>query len=128
MDLEGRHPATQQIARHFAYDHLPEPQQTISAYSHHLAEAMIRELPDGPELTTGLRKLLEAKDCFVRASLPATGEPLAAVPSPSTRPKAGPSDPSATPRHRLPRDADRGGRSGLPPAARRHPPRGEQAA
>jgi len=71
MDLEGRHPATQQIARHFAYDHLPEPQQTISAYSYHLAEAMIRELPDGPELTTGLRKLLEAKDCFVRASLPA---------------------------------------------------------
>ena len=76
MDLEGRHPATVSIARHFAYDHLPEPQQTISAYSHHLAEAMIRELPDGPELTTGLRKLLEAKDCFVRASLPATGEPL----------------------------------------------------
>ena len=76
MDLTGRHPATQQIARHFAYDHLPEPQQTISAYSHHLAEAMIRELPDGPELTTGLRKLLEAKDCFVRASLPVAGEPL----------------------------------------------------
>ncbi len=76
MDLEGRHPATQQIARYFAYEHLPEPQQTISAYSHHLAEAMIRELPDGPELTTGLRKLLEAKDCFVRASLPAAAEPL----------------------------------------------------
>ncbi len=72
MDLQNRHPATQQIARHFAFDHLPEPQQTISAYSYHLAEAMIRELPDGPELTTGLRKLLEAKDCFVRASLPAT--------------------------------------------------------
>jgi len=44
--------------------------QTISMYSYHLAEAMIRELPDGPELTTGLRKLLEAKDCFVRAALP----------------------------------------------------------
>ncbi len=83
MDLEGRHPATVNIARYFAFDHLPEPQQTISAYSYHLAEAMIRELPDGPELTTGLRKLLEAKDCFVRASLPAAqaggqpqGEPL----------------------------------------------------
>ena len=24
---------------------------------------------DGPELTAGLRKLLEAKDCFVRAAL-----------------------------------------------------------
>jgi len=43
--------------------------QTISMYSYHLAEAMIRELPDGPELTTGLRKLLEGKDAFVRAAL-----------------------------------------------------------
>ncbi len=69
MDVTDRHPSTRQIARFFEFAHLPEPQQTISAYSHHLAEAMIRELPDGPELTTGLRKLLEAKDCFVRASL-----------------------------------------------------------
>jgi hypothetical protein len=30
---------------------------------------MVDDLPDGPELTAGLRKLLEAKDCFVRASL-----------------------------------------------------------
>lgn len=64
-----RHPATMHIARFFRYDHLPEPQATISQYSAALAEAMIQELPDGPELTTGLRKLLEAKDCFVRASL-----------------------------------------------------------
>jgi len=71
MDLEGRHPATVSIARFFAYDHLSEPMRSISMYNYHLAEAMIRELPDGPELTTGLRKLLEAKDCFVRAALPA---------------------------------------------------------
>lgn len=70
MDLSDRHPATQQIARFFDYEHLAEPLQTISAYSHHLAVAMIAELPDGPELTAGLRKLLEAKDCFVRAALP----------------------------------------------------------
>jgi hypothetical protein len=30
---------------------------------------MVDHLPDGPELTVGLRKLLEAKDCFVRAAL-----------------------------------------------------------
>jgi hypothetical protein len=30
---------------------------------------MIRDLPDGPELSAGLRKLLEAKDCFVRAAI-----------------------------------------------------------
>jgi hypothetical protein len=69
VDTQGRHPATQQLCRWFAYDHLPEPLQTVSAYSHHLAEAMLAELPDGPELTTGLRKLLEAKDAFVRAAL-----------------------------------------------------------
>jgi len=69
MDVTGRHPATVSIARFFSFDHLPEPMQTISAYSCHLAEAMVRELPDGPELSAGLRKLLEAKDCFVRAAL-----------------------------------------------------------
>jgi hypothetical protein len=29
-------------------------------------------LPDGPEKSAGLRKLLEAKDCFVRAKISAT--------------------------------------------------------
>jgi len=74
LDVTGRHPATVHLARFFTFDHLPEPMRTISAYSYHLAEAMIRELPDGTELTTGLRKLLEGKDCFVRAALPPDGE------------------------------------------------------
>jgi hypothetical protein len=26
-------------------------------------------LPDGPEKSAGMRKLLEAKDCFVRANI-----------------------------------------------------------
>jgi hypothetical protein len=30
---------------------------------------MEAELPDGPEKSAGMRKLLEAKDCFVRAAL-----------------------------------------------------------
>jgi hypothetical protein len=34
-----------------------------------LAERMADTLPSGPELTAGLRKLLEAKDCAVRAAL-----------------------------------------------------------
>jgi len=34
-----------------------------------LAEDMVMLLGDGPELTAGLCKLLEAKDCFVRAAL-----------------------------------------------------------
>lgn len=69
IDATGRHPATQQIVRWFDHDHLPEPMRTISAHSADLAEAMLRELPDSPELTTGLRRLLEAKDCFVRAAI-----------------------------------------------------------
>ena len=34
-----------------------------------LAEVMDERLAEGPEKTTGLRKLLEAKDCFVRAEI-----------------------------------------------------------
>lgn len=67
--LDGRHPATTGIARYFAYEHLKTPLREVSRQCHKLAEEMIGALPDGPELTAGLRKLLEAKDCFVRASL-----------------------------------------------------------
>jgi len=72
-NLANRHPGTQQIARWFTYDHLINAAgYRASKQCHDLAELMILELPDGPELTAGLRKLLEAKDCFVRAALAAT--------------------------------------------------------
>lgn len=73
MELSDRHPSTQAVARHFAYGHLPVHLQTISIQCHNLAGAMLQELPDSPELTAGLRKLLEAKDCFVRAAVEAAG-------------------------------------------------------
>jgi len=44
--------------------------QEISKPFAELAQKMDETLPDGAEKSTGLRKLLEAKDCFVRASLP----------------------------------------------------------
>ncbi|MFD0405606.1 hypothetical protein [Kitasatospora sp. NPDC127116] len=69
MDTTGRHPGTTAIAKHFAYAHLPEHLQAISKPCHDLAEAMLHKMADSPELTAGLRKLLEAKDCFVRAVL-----------------------------------------------------------
>lgn len=70
QDLFGRHSGTAAIAQFFSYDHLPAgPLRNTSAQCHRLASQMIADLPDGPELTAGLRKLLEAKDCFVRASL-----------------------------------------------------------
>lgn len=69
MDLTGRHPGTRHLGRYFEYGHLPERLQVISRPCGELAEEMIRSLSDGPELTAGLRKLLEAKDAFVRAAL-----------------------------------------------------------
>lgn len=70
-NLEGRHPATTGILRYFAYAHLPVPLRAVSAPCSELAHNMAEYLPDGPELTAGLRKLLEAKDAFVRAALDA---------------------------------------------------------
>ena len=69
------HPATAQVLRYFAYDHLPEHLQEISKPFGDLAIDLAVRL-DGPEVTVGLRKILEAKDCMVRAALPDTGYPL----------------------------------------------------
>lgn len=59
------------IMKYFAYQHLPAHLQAVSKPIGDLAEKMDAELPDGPEKSAGLRKLLEAKDCFVRAALDA---------------------------------------------------------
>jgi hypothetical protein len=62
-----RHASTQQIMRHFRWGHLPSPHlREVSLACAELAGHMVAALPDGPELTAGLRKLLEAEDCFVR--------------------------------------------------------------
>ena len=58
------------ILRYFAYEHLPAKLQDVSKPIGDLASQMDRDLPDGAEKSTGLRKLLEAKDAFVRAALP----------------------------------------------------------
>ncbi len=55
--------------QYFEYEHLPEKLKQISKQIADLAHAMEAELPDGPEKSAGMRKLLEAKDCFVRAAL-----------------------------------------------------------
>ena len=67
--LPSVHPATAELLRYFEWEHLPERLQAISRPCGELATAMAKTL-SGPELTVGLRKLLEAKDCFVRAALP----------------------------------------------------------
>lgn len=60
---------TDRMLAHFAHTHLPPDLAAVSAPCGELARAMVRELPGSAELTVGLRKLLEAKDCFVRARL-----------------------------------------------------------
>jgi hypothetical protein len=57
------------ILDYFEYQHLPEHLQEVSRHFHQLAHEMADTLTEGPEVSTGLRKLLEAKDCFVRAAV-----------------------------------------------------------
>lgn len=58
------------ILRFFECQHLPEHLQQVSLSFWSLAWTMARGLPICAETSAGLRKLLEAKDCFVRAALP----------------------------------------------------------
>lgn len=58
--------------KYFAFAHLPAHLQAVSKPIGELAEKLEAELPDGPEKSAGMRKLLEAKDCFVRAALEST--------------------------------------------------------
>ncbi len=65
------HPATAEILRYFAYEHLPPDLQAVSQPFHDLAHRLVGPFGlEGPEVTVGLRKLLEAKDCAVRAAVP----------------------------------------------------------
>lgn len=60
---------TNNIMEFFSYEHLPEDLQTVSKPVGELARKMESELPHNAEKAAGLRKLLEAKDCFVRAKI-----------------------------------------------------------
>lgn len=57
------------IMKYFEYDHLPEHLQIVSKPFGELAAQMDAMLPQCAETSAGLRKLLEAKDCLVRAAL-----------------------------------------------------------
>jgi len=57
----------------FSYEHLPPKLQEVSKPVAELAKLMEETLPDGAEKSVGMRKPLEAKDCFVRAKLEEKG-------------------------------------------------------
>ena len=60
---------TEPLLQFFAYEHLREDLKAISQPFGELASEMLKLLPRNPERTVMLRKLLEAKDCAVRAKL-----------------------------------------------------------
>lgn len=55
------------IMQFFAYQHLPEHMREASRRVCEVAEWAVANLPRNAERTAGLRELLKAKDCLVRA-------------------------------------------------------------
>lgn len=70
-DYSNRHPSTAHMMKMLE----PNPNlrnetaKQIADDGFEFAENMVTLLPDSPEITAGLRKLMEAKDCFVRAAV-----------------------------------------------------------
>lgn len=68
------HPSQLALLRHFEHEHLPEHLAQVSQPFGELAQklcdlAVANFIAPDAELTTALRKLLEAKDCAVRAAV-----------------------------------------------------------
>jgi hypothetical protein len=86
LESRGRNRAVVDAAQWFAYGHLSKGTSDggvavsspydVSSMVAELAAEMIDTLPDSPELTHALRRLIEAKDCLVRAAIAAQdGQP-----------------------------------------------------
>ncbi len=69
---EGKPAYSDQVAamlHNFRFGHLPEHLQAVSKPFHDLAISIADRYPlGGHQVMTGLQKLLEAKDCVVRAA------------------------------------------------------------
>lgn len=69
-NTHNRHPSVQHLVDLLDPNpNLPTPLHAVAVSCAELREHMLHSLGDGPELSAGLRKLLEAKDCFVRQAL-----------------------------------------------------------
>lgn len=62
-------PPPDRMLQFFTHAHLPDRLAKVSLPFCQLAEEICATLPSNPERTVALRKLLEAKDCAVRALL-----------------------------------------------------------
>lgn len=61
--------AIQHVLKFFSYSHLSTKLQEVSKPFCDLAQQVAERAPDNPETTVALRKLLEAKDAAMRATL-----------------------------------------------------------
>lgn len=69
---QGRHPSVVDAVHFFKSDHLRPvgaPHVEISQKFEDTATWLLTKLDDDPELTRALHKLMEAKDCAVRAAV-----------------------------------------------------------
>lgn len=57
------------LLQFFRYEHLPDKLQAFSRPWCELAEHVVDTVPRNAERTVALRKLLEGKDCAVRAAI-----------------------------------------------------------
>lgn len=57
------------ILKHFEAKHLPIQLRAIAKPFEEMANTLDALLPEGPEKSTALRKLLESLDCVVRSAL-----------------------------------------------------------
>ncbi len=70
MPFEPERPEVDPTLKFFKFAHLPPHMQELSKPFHDMAHEMVKKLPRNAERTMFLRKLLEAKDCAVRATIP----------------------------------------------------------
>lgn len=67
----NRHPALLDALTFLDWEHLPSPLREVSQPFAALADQLVRTVTeDSAQLTMAVHRLIEAKDCAVRAALP----------------------------------------------------------
>lgn len=66
--LENRHPSVRGVGKHLNYDEYMPHRRAVAKPFAYLAAEILDKLPDSPELTVMLRKIVEARDCCIRAA------------------------------------------------------------
>ena len=69
MNKAPENPPEEPLLQFFAFAHLPPKLHDVSEPFFRLAQTLVLRLPRNPERTVALRKLLESKDCAVRAAI-----------------------------------------------------------